>query len=125
MTSKRLISCQIQAFRPIEKYYLYIIDLMNFEIIALILNEEIEGHYNPAEFNKVYNSLGCQKYMQIGWRFIKINHNYNEVGILKSMQEFCTAKTLQNKLSPLFLKSEDGNENFEKNLVIDFELYLN
>ena len=77
LENKRLISCQIEDLRPRQdgepyfdtRLYLYIVDLKNFEIIAVILNKEFEGKYNPANFNKVYNSIGCRKYYCIGLQF--------------------------------------------------------
>ena len=62
LINKRLLDCQIFNTRLCLQMYQYIIDLKNFEIIAVIdhfdEDEEIEGYYNPSEFNKIYSCLG-------------------------------------------------------------------
>ena len=48
-----------------ENFYIFVVDLKNFEIISIISNygTSNEGYFNPFFFNKIYNGLGVQKYL--------------------------------------------------------------
>ena len=120
--TNRIICSQTMWAR--QRYFikLHAIDLKNFEIISIMNNgnsEKGDPYVNPYGFNKIYNGLGVQKYLQFDFSFIKISRVFNEIDLFRSFFEIKDTE-FKSKLSPYFIKTREGSENFEKNITIDF-----